>query len=222
MTTHDDDVFYYDPRYAGAFDFVTDQNHRDLASTLLAQRSRFACPVLNEEFAYECGPGGVEDRTYPRSNTPEEHALRSWEVVSGGGYPGYYYAYTAWDVLRPEDEPPGYVLHQRLADFMREGEWWTLTPYPGISPSNTARGARCLANPGSEYLVFCEAGGNATATLPGAGERAQEVRCDWLQPLTGERARTTETLGARALLRPPWGPGAPFVVRLRPAPDGAG
>jgi hypothetical protein len=222
VTTHDDDVFYYDPRYAGACDFVTDQNHRDLASTLLAQRSAFACPVLNEEFAYECGPGGLEDRTYTRSHTPEEHALRSWEVVSGGGYPGYYYAYTAWDVLRPEDEPPGYALHQRLADFMREGEWWALAPYPGIAPSNTARGARCLANPGAEYLVFCEAGGNATVTLPGAGERAQGMRCDWLQPLTGERARTTETLGPRAQLRPPWGPGTPFVVRLRPADDGAG
>ena len=197
---------------------MTDQNHRDLASTLLAQRSAFACPVLNEEFAYECGPGGLEDRTYSRS----QHARGArpahpgrWSA--GAATPGYYYAYTAWDVLRPEDEPPGYALHQRLADFMREGEWWTLAPYPGIAPSNTARGARCLANPGAEYLVFCEAGGNATVTLPGAGERAQGMRCDWLQPLTGERARTTETLGPRAQLRPPWGQGTPFVVRLRPA-----
>ena len=119
-------------------------------------------------------------------------------------------------MLRPDDDPPGYALHQRLVDFMREGEWWALAPYPGIAPSNTARGARCLANPGAEYLVFCEAGGDATVTLPGAGERAQGMRCDWLQPLTGERARTTETLGARAQLRPPWGSGTPFVVRLRP------
>ena len=89
MTTHDDGRLYYDPRYAGACDFVTDQNHDNLASTSTAQRNAFACPVLNEEFAYECGPGGLEDLTYhPDRHTPEEHALRSWEVVCGGGLPG--------------------------------------------------------------------------------------------------------------------------------------
>jgi len=55
------------------------------------------------------GPGGLEDRTYPRSNTAEDHALRSWEVVVGGGYPAYYYTYTAWDVIRPEWSYPASV-----------------------------------------------------------------------------------------------------------------
>ena len=223
VTTHDDDVFYYDARYAGAFDFVTDQNHRDLGWTLIGQRARFPCPVINEEFAYECGPGGLEDRTYPRSNTAEDHALRSWEVVMGGGYPAYYYTYTAWDVIRPEDEPPGYALHARLASFMKEGEWWKLAPAPGISPANNSRGVWCMSNgagaeEAGEYLVFSDSGGNATVTLPGAAEAAVEARCTWLEPLTGQREETTARLGARSALRPPWQQGGPFVVRIRTGP----
>jgi hypothetical protein len=109
VTTHDDWAVHFDRRYAGAFDFVTDQKHDHLSERVIHLRNALGCPVINEEFAYECGPGGVEDLSYhPRvRHTPEEHALRSWEVVFGGGYPGYYYLYTAWDVVRPEDRPPG-------------------------------------------------------------------------------------------------------------------
>ena len=124
-------------------------------------------------------------------------------------------------MIRPEDEPPGYALHKHLAEFMREGEWWRLAPYPGISPANNARGVWCMGTEGgsgggsAEYVVFSESGGNATVTLPGAAERPVEVRCEWLQPLTGERGETTARLGARARLAPPWTEGGPFVVRLR-------
>jgi hypothetical protein len=209
VTTHDDDVFYYDPAYAGAFDFVTDQCHRDLAATALAQRLRWRCPIVNEEFAYECGPGGLQDKTYGRSNTAEDHALRSWEVVLGGAYPGYYYTYTAWDVLRPEDDPPGYALHRRLVDFMRRTAWWELEPHPGVALANNTGGARCLARPGREYIVFAAGGGTTRATFAGLDGRA---RCEWLQPLTGEAASTQIEATSRVALEPPFA--GPYVVRV--------
>jgi hypothetical protein len=212
VTTHDDDVFYYDPRYTGATDFVTDQCHRDLAATAMAQRLQWRCPIVDEEFAYECGPGGLEDKTYGRSNTAEDHVLQSWEVVMGGGYPGYYYTYTAWDVIRPEDEPPGYALHRRLVDFMRAGAWWELSPRPGVAMANHVGNARCLANPGKEYVLFAAGGGATRITLP---ECAGPVSCEWLQPLTGERVSNVLLATPRMALEPPFD--GPYAVRITPA-----
>ena len=216
VTVHDDDVFYWDARHAGQVDFVTDQYHRDLAATLMLQRRHFGCPIINEEYAYECGPGGLDDKTYPRSHTAEEHALQSWEVAFGGGYPGYYYTYTAWDVIRPDDEPPGYALHQRLVEFMRQVEWWELEPHMGMALGNNVGDARCLANPGREYLVFGAAGRALRVTLPGL-ETGRDVSCEWLQPLTGERGQTKAAARPRLELDAPFS--GPYVVRIRPSGD---
>ena len=164
VTTHDDWALHFDQRAAGLLDFVTDQKHDNFAErTVDLRRLLRPCPVINEEFAYECGPGGVEDLSYhPRvRHTAEEHVLRSWEVVFGGAYPGYYYLYTAWDVVRPDDLPPGYALHQRLVDFMRESAWWELEPHPEVVERSAAR---CLARPGQEYLIFNRAGSAPGAT----------------------------------------------------------
>ncbi|HEX2032992.1 MAG TPA: DUF5060 domain-containing protein [Chloroflexota bacterium] len=224
LTTHDDDLFDTDPRYIGRTDFVTDQHHFDLGATAIQRRGLRAAPYLNEEFAYECGPGGLDDKTYGRSNTAEEHALRSWEVVFGGAYPGYYYTYTAWDVIRSDDEPPGYRYHHWLSEFMRESEWWRLAPHPEM----VVRGGWCLADPGRLYLVFSpgrEGGGAGSRqdrrgevrlTLIGAPEAGRRFACAWLHPLRGERAETEVALGPRGALVPPWGEGGPFVARLRP------
>jgi hypothetical protein len=215
VTTHDDWALLFDQRHGGAIDFVTDQKHDNLTTRVIDLRRHRACPVINEEFAYECGPGGVDDLSYhPRiRHTPEAHVLRSWEVVMGGGYPGYYYLYTAWDVVRPDDEPPGYALHQRLVDFMRETEWWLLEPHPEIVDRNSGR---CLARPGVEYLIY-HTGAAAPRgesqriliNLPGV---SGSLLADWLQPLTGERAQTDLPVRARTALEPPFA--GPYVVRL--------
>ena len=133
VTAHDDWALHFDQR-AGLLDFVTDQKHDNFAErTIHLRRLLRPCPVINEEFAYECGPGGVEDLSYhPRvRHTAEEHVLRSWEVVFGGAYPGYYYLYTAWDVVRPEDLPRATPC---------TGAWWTsCARAPGGSWSPTRR-----------------------------------------------------------------------------------
>jgi hypothetical protein len=234
VTAHDDWTLHFDQRAAGLLDFVTDQKHDNFAErTIHLRRQLRPCPVINEEFAYECGPGGVEDLGYhPRvRHTAEEHVLRSWEVVFGGAYPGYYYLYTAWDVVRPDDLPPGYALHRRLVDFMRESAWWELEPHPEVVERSVAR---CLARPGQEYLIFNRAGfgprrhfdeaTRATLTLPGlsgpsgsyaGGGPAPVLQADWLQPLSGERTQTEIQVQSRFPLQAPFD--GPYVVRLRPA-----
>ncbi|HEX2033188.1 MAG TPA: DUF5060 domain-containing protein [Chloroflexota bacterium] len=225
VTTHDDWAVHFDQRYAGLLDFVTDQKHDGLAErAAFLRRALRPCPVINEEFAYECGPGGVEDLSYhPRArHTPEEHVLRAWEVVMGGAYPGYYYLYTAWDVVRPDDLPPGYALHQRLVAFMKETEWWLLEPHPEIVDRNSGR---CLARPlgaGLEYLIHHNGapgprgeGQRLTVNFPNLPTGHAVMDADWLHPLTGERTRTQLEVTRRTQLRPPFE--GPYVVRLRPA-----
>ncbi|MBI3971214.1 MAG: DUF5060 domain-containing protein [Chloroflexi bacterium] len=222
VTAHDDWALHFDQRFGGALDFVTDQKHDHFAERVIQLRRQLRpCPVINEEFAYECGPGGVEDLSYhPRvRHTPEEHVLRSWEVVFGGGYPGYYYLYTAWDVVRPDDLPPGYALHKRLAGFMKATAWWELEPHPEVVERSTAR---CLAKVGREYLIFNRAEHGpqrhfdertqAMITLPGLPPGAV-LAADWLQPLTGRRAQTQVQVRPRFSLVPPFE--GPYVVRLR-------
>jgi hypothetical protein len=213
LTTHDDDLFDTDPRYIGRTDFVTDQHHQNIGVTALQRRQLRAAPYLNEEFAYECGPGGLEDKTYTRSNTAEDHVLRSWEIAACGAYPGYYYHYTAWDVLRPDDEPPGYRLHSWLSEFTRGTEWWRLEPHPEMLESGAAW---CLARPGEEYLIFSAGKADVRATLIGAAEHGRRFRCRWLHPLTGERQETTEEHAPRGPLHSPWGASEPYSVVMRP------
>jgi hypothetical protein len=105
-------------------------------------------------------------------------------------------------------------MHQRLAEFMRQTEWWELEPHEGIIAGSSPRGGRCLAHPGREYVVFAPGGGTVTLTLPEPVSSVKAVMCDWLQPLTGERLKTTQQLGPRSRLESPWRGGGPFVVRL--------
>ena len=94
-----------------------------------------------------------------------------------GGYTAYYYTYTAWDVLRPDDEPKGYAYFQRLRTFFETTRHWELAPAENVTSAGWA-----LANPGREYrlpqtgcAVYTH--GRALDTLTG----------EWFNPLTNER-----------------------------------
>ena len=128
LTVHDDPIFY--GRHGGSVDFVTLQQHSDFYSSILVERSLRRWPVFNSEFGYEWGPGGEKDITYGRGQSPEEFVHRAWLTVMAGGYPAYYYTYTAWDVILPEHRPPGYRYWKILHDFMTSIRWWELDPTP--------------------------------------------------------------------------------------------
>jgi len=214
ITEHDDDDLYDRGVYDGLLDFRTDQQHGNWHETILAQRRRHRWPVLNAEFGYEHGPRGLEDRTYGVVQPPEEVARRAWEIAMGGGYPAYYYTYTAWDVIRPGDTPPGYAYFRHLRDFFARVGYWALEPADEV----VNRGY-CLARPGEEYVVYLEAAGPVTLQLAGA---AGSLAAEWFSPLTGERRAAPDVRDGAVTLEPPpdW-QDRPVALHVGRPPDSA-
>ena len=180
-TVHDDNAAYDRGRYDDVADFRTDQQHSRWHETILQQRKQHAWPVLNSEFGYEHGPGGLEDKTYGVAQGPEEVCRRAWEICLAGGYTVYYYTYTAWDVIRPEDNPPGYAHFRRLRNFFETTGYWLMEPSDGLVSDGY-----CLARRGEEYVAFQNAAKPFTLKLEGL---ATPLSAEWYQPSTGRRAR---------------------------------
>ncbi len=138
-TVHDDDANNDAGAWDELTDFRTDQQHSKFRGKILAQRTRRAWPVANVEFGYEQGPLGPEDKTYRSAQPSEEFVTRAWEVAMAGGYTAYYYTYTAWDVIRPDDQPKGYTYFKQLRAFFETTRYWEMAPAGRWS--STFRGA---------------------------------------------------------------------------------
>lgn len=150
-TVHDDPIFYNDDKYASVLDFQTLQQHDDFYTYVLWQREKRAWPVINAEFSYEHGPGGIDDVTWPNSNTAEEVIYRAYETVMAGGYPAYYYTYTAWDMIDFSYQPRGYRYMKIMYDFFTSIDWWKLEPNNEVC---CWRKNRCLEEAGEQYIFF--------------------------------------------------------------------
>jgi hypothetical protein len=210
-TVHDDDGTYAARRYDELLDFRSDQQHKDWREIILAQRTQHVWPAVNVEFGYEHGPGGIDDKTYNVVQAPEEVCRRAWEICMAGGYGAYYYTYTAWDVIRPQDAPPGYAYFKHLRQFFENAAYWLMTPADGVVSEGY-----CLANPGKEYLVFLNEARPFSLKLEGL---SAPLRAAWFQPLTGKSQEAGRLENGSAQLMPPasWGTGpvALHVGQLR-------
>jgi hypothetical protein len=166
---------------------------------VLRQRRQHSWPVVNVEFGYEHGPKGIDDKTYGVAQPPEEVARRAWEICLAGGYIVYYYTYTAWDVIRPEETPPGYGYFKNLRDFFERTRYWRMEPTDGLVSEGY-----CLAAPGREYVVFLNKAVPFTLKLDGL---SRPLKVEWYQPLTGERRPAGTLQSGSARLTPPkeWG-----------------
>lgn len=196
-TVHDDDASYASGAYNGLADYHSDQNHGGWRTTILSQRQQRAWPIVNVEFGYEQGPGGANDKTYGVAQAPEEVVRRAWEICMAGGYTAYYYTYTAWDVVRPQDQPPGYAYFKRLRDFFESTSYWRLDP-----ADNVASQGWCLAELGKEYVVYVNPGQNFTLNIQGA---ASPLQAQWYQPLTGATQNAGSLANGVATLQIPAG-----------------
>lgn len=207
ITDHDDDKAYDGGEYNDALDFRSDQHHRHWYETILRQRQQNNWPVVNVEFGYEYGPKGPDDKTYRVAQSPEEVCRRAWEICVAGGYIVYYYTYTAWDVIRPEDTPPGYAYFKHLHDFFKGINYWLMQPAEGLVSEGY-----CLANPGKEYIVFLNEARPFTLKLEGLQGALEAV---WYHPFTGERIEAGSLEGGVISLTPPaaWGE-APIALHV--------
>ena len=198
-TVHDDSAAYDEGAYDEVLDFRSDQQHSRWHETILSQRRMRGWPCVNVEFGYEHGPGGLEDKTYGVVQTPEEVCRRAWEVCLAGGYVAYYYTYTAWDVIRPEDNPPGYRYFRNLREFFERTRYWLLEPADELVSVGY-----CLADAGREYVVFLNEAGPVEVRLEGV---QGELVAEWYQPFTGARASAGKVRAGVVRLTPPadWG-----------------
>jgi len=210
VTVHDDDKVNDEGAYDDLTDYRADQCHANFHQMILRQRARRAWPVANVESDYEHGPGGLDDKTYSRTHTPAGMIRTAWEIQMAGGYNAYYYTYTAWDVVRPLDVPPGYALYKHFGEFWRATEYWKLEPSDQLVSSGW-----CLSSAGREYVVYQNEAAPFTVEISGANG---PLKAEWFNPFTGTRTSASELNNGTEQLTPPqnWGD-APLVLYAKAA-----
>ena len=207
VTVHDDRATYDKGVYAQLADYRSDQQHSDWSVSMAEHRMQKEWPIVNVEFGYEHGPGGIKDVTYNVSTQPKELCRRAWEICMAGGYTAYYYTYTAWDVVRPADTPPGYAYFRRLRSFFDTIPYWRMIPTNDL----VDRG-QCLADPGKTYVVLLSESQPLSLNIR---DTRESLKAEWLQPFTGARISAGHIGPGKIKLDPPkaWGDG-PIVLHV--------
>jgi len=195
ITVHDDTSLYDSREYDKLVDFRCDQNHSRWHEKILRQAGRHEWPIVKVEFGYEHGPGGPGDMTYTRAQSPEEVCRRAWHIVTAGGYPAYYYTYTAWDVIRPDHTPPGYAYFKHLRAFFDRTGYWLMKPSDKLVSDGF-----CLANSGIEYIVYLHRSKSFRLKLAGL---KRPLPAEWFHPLTGQTEPANPLGNGRHTLTPP-------------------
>lgn len=208
ITIHDDDG-YDKGTFDDLVDFQADQYHKeDRHKMILDQKARRQWPVMNIEFGYEHGPGGLQDKTYGVVQSPEVVCRRAWELATAGAYLTYYYTYTAWDVVRTEETPPGYGYFKILHDFWNAVPYWTMKPADHLVDQGY-----CMADEDRHYVVYLPEAGPVHLTL---GNGQSRLRLEWLHPFTGKRIAGELVAQDKCLLMPPAEfEKAPLVLHVR-------
>jgi len=211
LTVHDDHANYDKGAYNELVDYRSDQQNSDWRKTMLAHLAQRNWPVSNIEYGYEHGPLGPKDKTYNVAQPAEEVCRRAWEIVLAGGSVGYYYTYTAWDVIRPLDTPPGYAYFKYLRAFFDTTGYWRMQPLEDL-----ASDGYCLADPGREYVVFLNQAKPFTLKLVGL---SHPLKTRWYQPYTGQWQDAGRLDNGIVELKPPaaW-PAGPVALHVGP-PD---
>jgi hypothetical protein len=180
LSFQDDKKLWSDPECRGLFDYYTLQQHQDFHTYTADKVLQKEYPVFNSEFGYETG-FSIQDRTYTESQTIEDYVNRAWDVVLAGGSSCYYYTFTGWDVIRPEDTPPGYQMFASIFDFFSKIDWWNFVPDPNFllcTPSACLRKINA-----EEYVIKTTHHG---WVLLGYGIKDYEFEGVWLDIFTGE------------------------------------
>jgi len=208
MTVHDDDTTYDSGAYDSLLDFRADQQHKNYHDTIIRERAQNKWPVANVESDYECGPGGIKDKTYNSAHTTDQTIRTLWEIAMAGGYTGYYYTYTAWDVIHPFDIPPGYEDMKHFKDFWQSSKYWQLQP----SDSLVSEGY-CLADPGKEYIVYEKDVKPITLNISSA---KGNLTGEWFNPYTGKTYSAGTFDNGTVKINPPdnWG-SDPVILHLK-------
>ena len=192
-TAHDNDLYDWDGTLNTNLDFRTDQEHAYWKEMTLFDRNLLPWPIVNSELYYE---RGVDDLpTYPVKQDWQDMIRGAYEVYLSGGYFVYYYSNTAWDLVKPDPEPPGMQRFQILKESLSALPYWLMEPKPEL-----AAGGPCLAIPGRVYafLVQGPARAGARSTRPPLGNVREiavnltslpgKATAEWVNIWSGEKS----------------------------------
>ena len=145
---------------------------------------------------------------HPNQCEWQELLRRAYLIYLAGGYGVYYYNNTAWDVIKPDPEPPGMKGFQLLKDSLSSLPYWKMNPADQL-----AVGGPCLAAPGEAYAFYVE--GKSVAVNLSALE-AGPVTAEWVNTWTGDREKeSTIHSGAFRLKKPDSFAAAPGLLIVR-------
>lgn len=200
-TTHDDNArvidYAFDGEYGNNLDFYTDQTQGDIYNNSIEDYNRKEWPVSNMEPGYQGGNDG--NSSYQGDNlSAEDLVKRMYVVYMAGAYATYYYTWHAWDVVRTAEEPKNLVYYKYLSDFFTRTKWYELVPDDKLI---SGTGNHCLANTGSEYIIYLGNGGSATLTIKNATTQLQGI---WMNAFTGEEQEENEIYNGSNLYTSPW------------------
>jgi hypothetical protein len=152
----------------------------------------------------------VEDRVYGKPTINGEYAYAdwhdnddvrrgAWDIFTGGGFfsAGFFHTFApdkgGWDLdaNKPEQEAV-----MTCMNFIEHTEWWKLDPHDELVTNGY-----CVANLGSEYVVYARDGGPTSLNL---SDVKGNIDVQWLDPITGEYSLKEEILGGGVVnLTPP-------------------
>lgn len=208
VTAHDDDRYEWDPVLGANLDFRIDQQHSDYPEAIRFDRAMRARPVVNAEFGYEYGVEPLPTHKHVNQSDWKEFLRRAWTVYFAGGYGVYYYNNTAWDVLKPDPEPPGMQRWELLKKTFTSLPYWRLAPCDELAFGGPA---------------MCESGRFVAAYVPGRTVAVNlrgmngPVKAKWLDTWTGaERPIEALAPAAHKLNRPKEFGDAPAVLIVTP------
>lgn len=213
ITLHDDND-YYKEFYDNLVDFHADQFHGDNRYEMsIEQRAYKNWPVMNIEFGYEHGPGGISDKTYNQVQAPKEVCNRAWVLAMAGSYVVYYYTNTAWDVIKYDETPVGYQYFKIFSDFFNSIGFTDFIPSDFIQSNSQIKkdpGGYSMVKNGKEMLFYrfsAEPFRLKTITP------IQSFEAYWLHPYTGEKQKIT-TINNQLATPPAEWAGNPVVLYI--------
>jgi hypothetical protein len=210
-TMHDPDAgatnggYMTNPAIAANVDFLTDQ-HANAPTTIysdaVGKREAFNMPITNSEYSYQVGNDG--GHTYNHVSSQQDVLRDTLEVIMAGAFPGYYYTYHAWDVVKYHETPAGMGAYRKLARYLRTRTGlYDLAPNDALIGGGTPLALHMLASPGREYLGYVNGGTALTFTIAGVPAGTSLV-AEWYNANSGAVVPAGTVGNGSRTFTPPW------------------
>jgi hypothetical protein len=161
----------------GWMDHILYQSSRDDVGAI--EHQAYSAPQVNSEFGYEDSGAG---KTHAHHVDSDTFRKRLWNATMNGQYPTFGNTGVYGSRRLPQDAKylgsPGAKAMTAWFDFFSRTRWFELEPYFDVE------GARALATPDVEYVVYVEKPGPFEIKVV---KRSYQVY--WVNPITGETVK---------------------------------